>query len=162
MLSYISVHNVATRSCIHAFCNLMILSKRRETCCPRSLSPPTCLSDPRVFAMESLYEYGHDHSYRDIFVCPRSSYALLHLTLFDPIHRFRLCHCSMSPYLFLSHWLPRRVLHSTRGYCGSPGTAGYCRWYCRVLWVLRVLCSTHSTRGYCRVLWVLWVLHGLK
>jgi hypothetical protein len=31
----------------------------------------------------------------------------------------------------MTNWLPRRVLHSTRGYCGSPvlrmGTAGYCR-----------------------------------
>jgi hypothetical protein len=62
----------------------------------------------------------------------------------------------------LGRWLPWRVLHSTRGYCGSPGTVGTADGYCRVLWVLRVLCSTRSTRGYCKVLWVLWVLHGLK
>ena len=59
----------------------------------------------------------------------------------------------------MGKWLPWRVLHSTRGYCDSPGTVGTADGYCRVLWVLRVLCSTRSTRGYCRVLWV---LHGLK
>jgi hypothetical protein len=63
-------------------------------------------------------------------------------------------------YTFM--WLPRRVLHSTRGYCGRHGTVGTAAGYCRVLWVLWVLCSTHSTRRYCRVLWVLWVLHGLQ
>ncbi len=52
-------------------------------------------------------------------------------------------------------WLPWRVLHSTRGYCDSPGTVGTVRGYCRVLWVLRVPWVLHSTRGYCRVLWVL-------
>jgi len=91
----------------------------------------------------------------------------------------------------LIKWLPWRVLHSTRGYCGSPvlrmGTAGYCRvllgtagtvdesgycgstrGYCRVLWVLRVLHGVKvavgycgSTGGYCRVLWVLRVLYNL-
>ena len=58
--------------------------------------------------------------------------------------------------------LPWRVLHSTRGYCGSPGTVGTAAGYCTVLWVLWVLHSTCSTRGYCRVLWVLWVLQELK
>ena len=70
-------------------------------------------------------------------------------------------------------WLPRRVLHSTRGYCGSPGTVGTADGYCRVLWVLQGTVGTvgtarakvtvgycGSTRGYCRVLWVLWVLQG--
>ncbi len=62
-------------------------------------------------------------------------------------------------------WLPWRVLHSTRGYCGSPGTAGTANGYCRVLWVLQGTVGTvgtarakvtvgycGSTRGYCRVL----------
>ncbi len=31
------------------------------------------------------------------------------------------------------------VLHSTRGYCGSPGTVGTADGYCRVLWVLHGL-----------------------
>ncbi len=35
-----------------------------------------------------------------------------------------------------AQWLPRRILHSTRGYCGSPGTVGTADGYCRVLWVL--------------------------
>ncbi len=40
------------------------------------------------------------------------------------------------------------------GYCGSPGTVGTADGYCRVLWVLRVLCSTRpavpvGTAGYC-------------
>jgi hypothetical protein len=37
---------------------------------------------------------------------------------------------------WLAHWLPWRVLHSTRGYCGSPGTVGTAVGYCTVLWVL--------------------------
>ena len=65
-------------------------------------------------------------------------------------------------------WLPWRVLHSTRGYCGSPGTVGTAAGYCTVLWVLWVLQELNvtvgycgSTRGYCRVLWVLWVLQEM-
>jgi hypothetical protein len=68
-------------------------------------------------------------------------------------------------FLFASKWLPWRVLHSTRGYCGSPGTVGTADGYCRVLWVLQGTVGTarakvtvgycSSTRGYCRVLWVL-------
>ncbi len=74
-----------------------------------------------------------------------------------------------------TQWLPWQVLHSTRGYCGSPGTVGTADTYCRVLWVLQgTVCTVGtarakvtvgycgSTRGYCRVLWVLWVLHRLK
>ena len=34
---------------------------------------------------------------------------------------------------FSAYLLPWRVLHSTRGYCGSPGTVGTAAGYCRVL-----------------------------
>jgi hypothetical protein len=67
---------------------------------------------------------------------------------------------------YMGSWLPWRVLHSTRGYCGSPGTVGTAVGYCTVLWVLWVLQGEsgswvlHSFLGYCRVLWVLWVLQG--
>ncbi len=44
-------------------------------------------------------------------------------------------------------WLPWRVLHSTRGYCDSPGTVGTADGYCRVLWVLQGTVGT--VRGYC-------------
>jgi hypothetical protein len=38
--------------------------------------------------------------------------------------------------IVVHQWLPWRVLHSTRGYCGSPGTVGTAVGYCTVLWVL--------------------------
>ncbi len=40
-------------------------------------------------------------------------------------------------------------MHSTRGYCGSPGTVGTADGYCRVLQVLPA--DTVDASGYCTV-----------
>ncbi len=69
----------------------------------------------------------------------------------------------LSPPSAVGLWLPWQVLHSTRGYCGSPGTVGTADGYCRVLWVLQgtvgivgtarakvTVGYCGSTRGYCQ------------
>jgi hypothetical protein len=61
----------------------------------------------------------------------------------------------------IQSWLPWRVLHSTRGYCGSPGTVGTADGCCRVLWVLLLqgtvgIVSTARAKvtvGYCGSCW---------
>ncbi len=103
MLSYISVHNVATSSCIHAFCNLMYLL----TCACLALATSFGSCEPQPQEMFPLPVFIHNLNHVSVFLylylC-LSCVSLACLTL-----------VALSPYL--ECWLINR--HNTLYSCLS-------------------------------------------